>query len=242
MLIEVESTYFPRLTKWHIRRVLKWFSEGDLEGLQSIKVIDECPDDPESVKVSAYLRGFLYNGHYSMMMKNQPAEIVLYARDVYFGIPRLFMASSVARLRLAAKLAHEVGHHVIATRGYIYDRSEKYKPWKGVRDPYEEKMADAYAADVTQRMLRHRHYRLGRSLARMLSSFFYRVGLKKYFAGNYQSAASFWSRAHTLDSKNEDAGQYFRHAMEKLKTQSPSPLSKVEREWLRRRYSQSPPG
>ena len=63
--IEVKTTYFPLLTEWHVRRVLKWLGQRDLEGLDSIRAIDECPDDPESAQVSPYLRGFLYNGHYS---------------------------------------------------------------------------------------------------------------------------------------------------------------------------------
>ena len=241
MRIEVESTHFPRLTKWHIRRVLKWISQRDIKGLESIRVIDECPDDPEeSAKVSRYLRGFLYNGHYSRKTKNQPAQIVLYANDVFFGIPKVLMASSLARLRLADRLAHEVGHHVIATRGYIYKPWEKHKPWDGITNPYEEKMADAYASDVIQGMLGHWRYRLGKLTARMLSTWLYKAGIEEYFRENYQSAASLLSRADTLNHDNEAAGQGFRHAMEKLKTQIPSPLSEVEKEWLINKYNPTP--
>ena len=237
MRIEVEATCFPRLTEWHMLRVLKWFWPSDLEGLESIRVIHECPDDHESAKVSPYLRGFLYNGHYSRKMKNRPAHVVLYARDVYFGIPKLLMASSVARLRVASKLAHEVGHHVIATRGYIYKPWEKYKPWNGIRDPYEEKMAEEYASDVINRMLTSWRYKFGKLLTRMLSTFLYKAGIQEFSDGNYQSAASLQSRAHTLNPENEDAGQCYRHAMEKLKTQTPSPLSPVEMEWLIQKYN-----
>ena len=241
MRIEVESTHFPRLTNWHIRRVLKWISQRDIKGLESIRVIDECPDDPEgSAKVSRYLWGFLYNGHYSRKTKNQPAEIVLYANDVFFGIPKVLMASSVARLRLADRLAHEVGHHVIATRGYVYKPWEKYEARDGVTNPYDEKMADAYALDVIQGMLGHWRYRLGKLTSRMLSTWLYKAGIEEYFRENYQSAASLLSRAHTLNKDNEDAGQSFRHAMEKLKTQSPSPLSEVEKEWLLKKYNPTP--
>jgi hypothetical protein len=240
MRIEADSTYFPRLTKWHVRRVLKWFSERDLEGLEFIQVIDECPDDPESVKVSPYLMGFLYNGHYSRRTKLEPAHVVLYARDVFYGMPKLLMASSIARLRVASKLAHEVGHHVIATRGYVHKPWEKYKPWNGTLDPCAEKMADAYASDVINRMLRSWRYKFGKLLARMLSTFLYKAGIQEYWDGNYQSSASLQSRAHTLNPENEDAGQCYRHAMEKLKTQTPSPLSAEEREWLIHKYNPTP--
>ncbi len=240
MQVEIQTSYFPRLTRWHVRRVLKWIGQRDLEGLELIRVIDECPDDPESAKVAPYLRGFLYNGHYSRKMNNQPAHVVLYARDLYFGIPKLLMASPMATLKLARTLAHEVGHHVIATRGYIYKPWEKYKPWAGVRDPYAEQMADVYASDVIKRMLRHWPYKLGKLLARMLSTVLYKAGIQDYWDGNYQAAASLQARAHSLNPENEDAGQCFRHAMEKLKTQSPSPLSPAEREWLTQKYNPSP--
>ncbi len=216
MRIEVEATYFPRLTECHVRRVLKRLSQEELEGLEAIRVINECPYDPESTSVSPYLRGFLHNGHYLRKTKNRPAEVVLFASDVYCGIPTLLMATPMATLKLARSLAHEVGHHVIATRGYIYKPWEKYKPWDGIRDPYEEKMADAYSADVIERMLRHWPYKLGKLMARMLSSFLYKAGIQDYWDGNYQSSASLQFHAETINPENEDAGQCYRHAMEKL--------------------------
>lgn len=240
MRIEVEGTYFPRLTKWHVRRALKWIGQRDLEELESIRVIDECPYDPESAKVPAYLRGFLHNGHYLRKMKNQPAQVVLFANDIYFGIPKLLMTSPMATLEVASTLAHEVGHHVIATRGYIYKPWENYKPWDGVRNPYEEKMADSYASDVIERMLRHWPYKLGKLMARMASNFLYQWGLADYWDGDYQAAASRQARAHSLNLENESAGQCFRHAMEKLKAQSPSPLSPEEMEWLTKKYNPTP--
>lgn len=240
MQIEVHSTRFPRLTRWHVRRVLKWIERSDLEGLESIKVIDDCPDDPDYVKLPRYLMGFLYSGHYVRKQKDRRAEVVLYANDIYFGIPKLLMASPMTTLRIARTLAHEVGHHVIATRGYIYKPWEKYKPWNGVRDPYEEKMADAYGSDVMKRMLRHWSYKLGRLMARRLSNFLYQWGLADYWAGDYQAAASRQARASTLNLENEGADQCFRHAMEKLKTQTPSPLSDLEREWLIHKYNPTP--
>lgn len=74
---KVKTTCFPSLTERHIRRVLKWIDQRDLEGLGMIEVIDECPDDPDSVKVQQYLRGFIYNGHYVRKGKNELARIVV---------------------------------------------------------------------------------------------------------------------------------------------------------------------
>ena len=143
-------------------------------------------------------------------------------------------------MKIARTLAHEVAHHVIATRGYIYERSEKYEPWNGVRDPDEEKMADRFASDILARMVRHWPYLLGKVLARMLSTLLYKAGLQDYWDQKYQAAASRQARAHSLNPENQDAGQCFRHAMEKLKTQSPSPLTDAEREWLMKKYSAKP--
>jgi hypothetical protein len=240
MRIEVESTKFNRLTKWHVRRVLKWFSQRDLEGLGSIRVIDDPPDDPEYTKVRPFLRGFLYNGHYSRKSMTEPAQVVLYARDVYCGIPKLLMSTPMATLKLAFTLAHEVGHHVIATRGYVYQPWEKYKPRAELYDPYKEKMADAYALEVIERMLKHWPYKFGRLMARMLSALLFEAGILNYRYGKYQSAAALGFQAAALNRENADADQCYRHAMEKLRTQNPSPLNAAEKEWLLKRYDPTP--
>ena len=155
MRIEVESHRFPGVTKWHVRRVLNWIGQQDLEGLESIRVIDDCQNDREYVALPRYLMGFLYNGHYSRKEKRFPAQIVLYANDIYFGIPTLLIPSPMTTLRVARTLAHEVGHHVIATRGYIYNRSEKYSERNGKRDAFAEKTADSYAFAVIDKRCSH---------------------------------------------------------------------------------------
>jgi RHS repeat-associated protein len=237
---EVVANCFPRLTEWHIQRALRWINPGDLQGLDIVRVSDESEDDPESADLPAYLKGFPYSGRYLRHTATRPAQVVLYANYVYLGVPKLLRRSPMVTWNLARILAHEVGHHVISTRGYVYQPSEKYKPWDGVRDPFEETMADAYAADVMNRMIRRWRYKRGRFLARMLSTLLYRAGIQEYWDGNYQSAASLEFRAYALNPENEDAGQCYRHAMEKLKTQSPSPLSPSEREWLLHKYDPTP--
>lgn len=219
---------------------MRWISPRDLEGLQLIKVIDESYDDPESAKVPLYLKGFPSRGMYLRQTATRGAQVVLYGTYLYLGIPKFFMRNSMVTLNLTRVLAHELGHHVIATRGYIYQPGEKYKPWDGIRNPYEEKMADAYAADVMGRMLRQWRYKLGRLLARMLSMFLYKAGIQDYWDGNYQTAASREFLSYNFNPENEAAGQCYRHAMEKLKTQTPSPLTASEREWLLHKYDGNP--
>lgn len=241
MLIEVESNLVsPRVTKKHVRRVLKWVSPEDLNGLGAVRIIDERPNDPEYAKRPYYLSGFLYNGHYEFKTREQKAQVVLYAGDVYFGVPKILAGSSMATLKIARTLVHEIGHHVVATKGYLYQPWEKYKPWSGMNDPYEEEMVSRYAADVINRMSSHWRYKFGSFLTRKLSRLFYRAGLQEYWDENYLRSAQLEFRAYHLDPVNEEAGQCYRHAMEKLKTQTPSPLNEAHQHWLLHGYDGTP--
>jgi len=240
MLIVVETSRFRRTTKCHVRRALKWINQEDLKGLHAIRVMDERTDDPEYAKRPRYLSGFVYKGHYESKTKDRDARIGLFTNDIYFGIPHPLISSPAATLRLARTLAHEVGHHVVETKGYIYRPWENYKPWTGVIDPYEEKMVEAYADDVIERMLRHRPYKFGDFLIRRFANLLYTTGLQKYRDGDYLRAARLGFCAYNLDPTNLHANQCYRHAMEKLKTQTPSPISETEREWLLNRYDGNP--
>lgn len=238
MRIEIDASCFPPITRRHVERVLSWLPKRDLEGLEVVRVIEDCPDEELNAdKVPAYMRGFRYNGMYVPRRKNGPAQILLYANDVYFGIPKVFLKSRMATLKIARTLTHEVGHHVIATRGYIYDPSEKYRPWNGIRNPAEEDMVDRYASDVLERMKRQLSYKVAELQTQTVSHLLYKAGLQDYFAENYKASASRQARAHSLNPKNEEAGQCFRHAIEKLKAQTPSPLTDAERDWLFNKYS-----
>ena len=240
MLIELETSRFRRITNWHVRRVLRCINQEDLTSLHSIRVIDERPDNPEYAQRPKYLNGFLYNGHYEFKTKDRAARVVLYANDIYFGIPRVMMYTPMATLKLARTLAHEIGHHIVATKGFIYKPWEKYRQWNGVIDPYEEKMVESYAADVLQKMLRNWPYKFGDFLTRKFANLLYSAGLQKYWDGDYIRSARLQFRAYHLCPTNEDAGQCYRHAIEKLKTQTPSPLSGSERDWLLHGYESDP--
>ena len=240
MLVELETRRFRRTTNWHVRRALNWINQEDLKGLHAIRVMDERTDDPEYAKRPRYLSGFVYKGHYESKTKDLDAQVVLFTKDIYFGIPAPMMYTPAATLRLARTLAHEVGHHVVNTKGYIYQPWENYKPWTGVIDPYEEKMVEAYAGDVIERMRRHWPYKFGNFLIRKFAKLLYTIGLQKYRDGHYQKSAQFAFCAYNLDPTNEHANQCYRHAMEKLKTQKPSPLNQAEREWLLNGYDGNP--
>jgi|SRR5688572_6034961 len=240
MLVEVETSRFRATTKWHVRRVLKWINEEDLNDLHAIRVIDERPNDPEYAMRPRYLSGFLYNGHYEFKTKGREARVVVYANDIYFGIPHLMVYTPVATMKLAHTLAHEIGHHVVARRGYVYKPWENYKSWTGKADPYEEKMVEAYASDVMEKLLRRWPYKFGKFLTRKFANLLHDAALQKYWDGDYVRSARLGFRAYHLDSSNLDANQCYRHAMEKLKTQTPSPLNDAERDWLLHGYDGNP--
>ena len=240
MRIETETRFLPRVTKWQVQCVLRWIDPDDLKGLELIKVLDNHPADHEYNRQPAYLRGFFYNGTYLQASTDRPAQVLLYSKEVYFGIPTLLMLSPMAILKLANILAHEIGHHVIATRGFIYEPSEKYKPWDGVRDSYTEKMADAYSLDVSKKMLSRWYYRVGKWLTNGFAKLLYKVGLQNYQTEDFGLSAQLSFKAYLLNPENENAGQCYRHAMEKLRKQVPSPFNESEQEWLRTRYNSKP--
>jgi hypothetical protein len=142
MRIEVATDYHPRLTKWHVRRALKWISAADLAGIDSIRLLKKSPDAVDTDQAPVYLRGVFNPGDYTKV--NEHAHHVsLYTQELYLGLPRLLRLTPVATLRVSFVLSHEIGHHLIAHRGYIHEPTEKYKPG-GIYDENKESMADNY--------------------------------------------------------------------------------------------------
>lgn len=201
--------------------------------------MDHEPDDPDASKQPPYLVGFLYNGYYFRKKRERPATIALYTRDLYFPIPKILAASHMARFRIASILAHEVGHHVIETRGYVSQtkikrRFPKYAPV----DPEKEATADEYARTVISRMLNSTSYRLGALLARMLSYYLFEIGNWWAWKGNFKRAARLEFRAYFMDPENSDAWQsYLLDKQALLKT--PSALTDAERLWIYHRRVKS---
>jgi len=210
--VDIETKQSPRLSGWHVRKALQWIPPTDLAAVGAIRIIEEEPDLPTYRAEPPYLRGFLCNGRYFRKSPSETAQIVLYTRDLFLGIPWLFKPTPMATLRFAFTLAHEVGHHIIATRGYIYKPHEKYKPWSKAKfDPYEEKMADSYASDVIKKMSESRLYQLGRVLGRIHSRALFEIAVWQHWAGNYEKAARLHFQAYMVDSENVDAGQSYTH-------------------------------
>jgi hypothetical protein len=123
----------------------------------------------------------------------------------------------MATLRIAFTFAHEIAHHVIATRGFVYDRTEKYRPWQaGEFDPKKEETADRYADEVVSRMCQNWQYKLGRWLNKVLSKLWFEIGTGEHWKNNYDRAAYWNFRAFMVEPHNVDAGYAYRHDMEIL--------------------------
>ena len=241
MRIQVDTTYQAQLTARHVRKVLAWINPKHLEGLECVRLLDSAPDDPESEAQPPYLRGFLYNGIYnepSRNGKNEAANIFLYTRDLYYGIPKVLRWSPLAKAKIGFILAHEIGHHLIASRGYIFSPDEAYPParygWGSLdelRNRKDEMAADKYANQVVRR---HFSYLFGRLLADLLSVFLCEGGFRDYKKKRFRTAADRLFRSYILNKENEDAGQYYLRAKQALITHKPSLLTSSEQEWIDR--------
>lgn len=216
MRIEVATEYYPRLTKWHVRQVLKWIKPFDLAGIEYICLMNEDSSDPEARKQPVYLRGIFYPGEYVKGNKHK-THINLYTRDAYIGIPSLLKFTPIATLRIGHIIAHEVAHHIISEKGYIYEPTEKYK-YKASKtaDKHEEVMCDKYAFEVLRRMFANWYYNLGRLLTQKLSNLLFEGGIKWWKEQNYKKAAYYWFYAYCADPGNADAASAWHKAKEML--------------------------
>lgn len=215
MRIQVATCYFPRLAKWHVQRALQWLDAVDVAGIDYICLEDEEPSDLAAQKKPAYLRGFTYNGRYVCGTKGEATYINLYTRDLYMCIPLPMKFLPVATLRFAFTLAHEVGHHVIARRGYIYTPAETYKPY-GIYDEKKERICDRYAHDVIRKMYKNWYYKLGPFFARRLSNFFFDYGAVSWESRSYREAAHYWFCAYRLNPNNDEAAIAYHKALERV--------------------------
>jgi hypothetical protein len=213
ILIRSLDSELPWGTAWHVRRTLRWIHPADLVGIESIDLQTELPnatkDSPEWHR-RASAEELTVTGFYTCKMNSRSATITLFIRDLYRGIPRAFWWSPVITLSFARTIAHEVGHHLIAERGYVFDKGERVHP-----DEYEEEMANRYSFSIVQKMTKRWHYRLGMNLAKYLATVHYSNGVTQWNAKNYERAAQCWYESFRLDPDLKEAIYWYRKAKEK---------------------------
>ena len=142
-------------------------------------------------------------------------------KHLYFPIPYLAYCSPIPTLRIARIIAHEVGHHLVATRGYIFTPDEKYPDYKK-KTEYEEEMANRYAFRVIERMKEKRFYRIGASMTNFLSDWYYGTATAKWEVKNYKASADYWYKSFLLNSERQESVEWYWHSEEKLKDRSKS--------------------
>ena len=212
----------------NIQRSLAWIDPADTVGIDSIelryKLADAGPEAPAWHK-HATEQDLSVNGLYFRGQDLVPASITLFVRDLYRGIPKVYWLTPVTTLVVAQTLAHEVGHHLIAERGYVFAPGEKVQP-----SEYEEEMAHRYSFSVIKRMRTCWYYRLGAWVTKDLAGWHYVKAMLAWEAGDYEGAAESWYRSFHLDPDRQNAIYWYKRAIEedlrRNSTQTAAPRSK----------------
>ena len=119
-------------------------------------------------------------------------------------------------LLIAKALAHEVGHHLVNTKGYIFTPDEKYPDYKKHPD-YEEEMANRYAFDVLSSMKKKLQYKFGTLLMNYFADFYYGVAATKWQEKKYKVAADYWYKSFLLNSERQETVEWLWHSRKKIK-------------------------
>lgn len=211
MKIRNESAFSPRGLIPHVERSLAWINPLDLKGISFIRLMDDLPKPTDRSprwhkdlkKDYLHLLGLYWGKH-----KNEPAHINLYVRNLYRGIPSLLATTSIPTLVIAGTLAHEVGHHLICTRGYIFQPTEVFKHKEIV-----EEFCDRFAVSIVKNMMGKWRYRMSRWLIRRLAGWHLAMGSFDEGRKKQMQAAEHFLTAFYLDNNREDALYLYRRAM-----------------------------
>jgi len=198
---------------WQVTQGLHWIDAAHLEGIASIHLVDEMPEDLKNQKEGATVRGY-----YIFPAGESPPYIILSIRDIYRGIPAWLWWSTVPTLCINQTLAHEVAHHLAFTRGYVL------KPGEFLNK--EESLASKYAENVLKRMTKRWHYRLGRWFIKELAGWYFAFGLVDARKGRYRSAADRFYTTWSLHPEHRNAADYYwstKNMAESEQKSQPSP-------------------
>ena len=179
-----------------VRRSIRWIYPGDLVDLKHVLLIDELPEvTTQSAKwySEAHRASTAIYGWYKPKDRT-PAAITLHVSELYRGIPSLYYWTTVPTLIITSSLAHEVGHHLIAKRGYLFSSAEKLTTRQD-----EETAVNHYAFSVVKRMRERWYYRAGHWAVRDLADTHYMLGILDWREKKYKEAAEHWHNASMLD-------------------------------------------
>ena len=225
MLVKNECQNSPFGLLNQVRRSLSWIDPLDMVGIESIVLMDEI-EEPVQTSPDWHKRakaeGLCVTGQYLHADRQSSAQVTLYVRGIYRGIPSIYRWTMVPNLSICYTLAHEVGHHLIATRGYVFQSNEIFR-----HPENKEEFCNRYAFRVTERMMSRWYYRLGMWALRDLAGWYYACGCADWKGKNFMKAAENFYTSFHLDPNREDAlNWYLRakdagHAQQALGADSP---------------------
>ena len=215
-----ECKKLPPFALWHIRKAHQWIPPLDLVGINHILLRDKISylsvinSDKQLIK--AHQENFSICGFYTFGTENHQPFITLFLDDIFLPIPYFAKFSPIPTLLIAQALAHEVGHHLVSTRGYIFTLDEKY-PVYTKRPAYEEEMVNRYAFNVVDKMKKKLLYRVSAHLMNYLSDCYYGMAAARWEAKRYKDASDYWYKSFLLNSERQETIEWLWHSKEKLK-------------------------
>lgn len=182
----------------------------DVQGISFIRLMDDLPkatDRSPHWHKDLKKRNVYLTGLYKRKYKNEPAYITLYIRNLYRGIPAVLQLTPLPTLVIVGTLAHEVGHHLITTQGYIFQPTETFDDKEVV-----EEFCDRYAFSIVKKMLAKSHYRVSSWILKKLAGWYYDFASLDWKNKKYRDARERFLTAFLLNSNLEDALYWHRRA------------------------------
>jgi hypothetical protein len=193
-----------------VTRCLRFFPAGDLAGLGHVELW-RTPGDISDISIVGKkvceLDPLWLKAIYHRKSEFSQAFIVLFIDSIYIPLEVFNRLPPILTLYLCHFMAHEVGHHLIAERGYVFTPEEKYP-----NNEIVEEMANRYAHSIIMRMKAKWYYRVADWTLKYFSKVYFEEGRQNWKKGAFQAAASSWYKSWLLNTENEDAGKLYWHA------------------------------
>lgn len=206
----------PRLVE-HLRESLRSFDAEELDGLDAIWLLDRMPEPATGSIKEAMQKGGCVTGMYHAKSERYSSYVRLFVEDIYRGLRGhlpFYHLTPTPVLLITGALAHEVAHHLAATRGYVFE------PGGGMRD--EESLAERYARGHVEKMRARRRYRLGLWLMKKLARLHYDSGIVYSSRRDYCAAAERWFMAWRLNPELSNVSEWYHLARERCDGRMPA--------------------
>jgi hypothetical protein len=210
-----ECNNLPPLALWHINKSLQWFPPLDLVGIDHILLVNEVTEiNTGSPKKDKVMHDEMSKASGFYVIKTPPF-IKLVIDNLYYPIPYFANFSSFPTLFIARVLAHEVGHHLVRTRGYVFTPGERYPSYEK-KPEIEEGMADRYAFEVVSKMKEKLTYKIGAYIMDFFSDYYNSLAMDAWKEKNYKVSAELWLKSYILKTERQETLDWYWHSRKKL--------------------------